>query len=219
MARSTSHRTSYHSTYGRRSYRRLSYGARIRSRARGRPGRPGAERYAHSRPANLFAIGRPISSRAQGHLDDAAAILSEASQILASAVPFDPGRRPSRPLGAPLRAAASPNQSQLRRSLPARGATHSGLRARGGLAQASCMDGAGRDPGRGGAASGHRHPGPMVSRQRVAPAARPGSRPPRGTQYHRPHRVEGLVRAAMGMRTSTLPAGLRGSEQDRARYA
>ena len=42
------------------------------------------------KPANLFAIGRPIRSRAAGHLDDTKAILAEAGQILASASPFDP---------------------------------------------------------------------------------------------------------------------------------
>jgi len=42
------------------------------------------------KPANLFAIGRPIRSRAAGHLDDAKAILAEAGQILAGACPFDP---------------------------------------------------------------------------------------------------------------------------------
>ena len=39
---------------------------------------------------DLFAIGRPIRSRAVGHLDNAEAILTEASQILAGVAPFDP---------------------------------------------------------------------------------------------------------------------------------
>jgi hypothetical protein len=63
------------------------------------------------RPANLFAIGRPIRSRAQSHLDDAGAILAEASQILASAVPFDPAvvhPDPWAPRSAPRRALAIP---------------------------------------------------------------------------------------------------------------
>jgi hypothetical protein len=42
------------------------------------------------KPANLFALGRPIRNRATGHLDNAAAILAEATQILANASPFDP---------------------------------------------------------------------------------------------------------------------------------
>jgi hypothetical protein len=41
-------------------------------------------------PQNLFAIGRPIRTRAVGHLDDAAAIRAEAGTILASVSPFDP---------------------------------------------------------------------------------------------------------------------------------
>ena len=63
------------------------------------------------KPENLFAIGRPIRSRAQSHLDDAAAILAEASQILASAVPFDPAvvhPDPWAPRSAPRRARANP---------------------------------------------------------------------------------------------------------------
>ena len=63
------------------------------------------------KPANLFAIGRPIRSRAVRHLDDAAAILAEASQILASAVPFDPAvvhPDPWAPRSAPRRARANP---------------------------------------------------------------------------------------------------------------
>jgi hypothetical protein len=42
------------------------------------------------KPGNLFAIGRPIRSRAVGHLDDAAAIRAEAGGILTSSTPFDP---------------------------------------------------------------------------------------------------------------------------------
>jgi hypothetical protein len=63
------------------------------------------------RPANLFAIGRPIRNRVQGHLDDAAAILEQASQILASAVPFDPAvvhPDPWAPRSAPRQASANP---------------------------------------------------------------------------------------------------------------
>jgi outer membrane protein OmpA-like peptidoglycan-associated protein len=64
VARSTSHRTSYHSTYGRRSSGRPSYGAGIRSRARGRSARPGVGRYAHSRPPfrhGLLAAGLAVA--------------------------------------------------------------------------------------------------------------------------------------------------------------
>jgi outer membrane protein OmpA-like peptidoglycan-associated protein len=52
MARSTYHRTSYHSTYGRRSSRRPSYGGA----RRGRPGRSGAGRYARSNPPARRAL-------------------------------------------------------------------------------------------------------------------------------------------------------------------
>jgi hypothetical protein len=41
------------------------------------------------RPTNLFAIGRPIRSRVVGHLNEAQAILAEASQTQASTSPFD----------------------------------------------------------------------------------------------------------------------------------
>ena len=63
------------------------------------------------KPANLFAIGRPIRSRAQSHLDDAAAILAEVSQILAGIVPFDPAVVHPDPWAlrsAPRRARANP---------------------------------------------------------------------------------------------------------------
>lgn len=52
MARSTYHRTSYHSTYGRRSSRRPSYGGA----RRGRPCRSGAGRYARSNPPARRAL-------------------------------------------------------------------------------------------------------------------------------------------------------------------
>ena len=65
MARSTSHRTSHHSTYGRRSSPRPSYGAGTRSRARGRTGRrPGAGRHVRSRPPirrGLLAAGLAVA--------------------------------------------------------------------------------------------------------------------------------------------------------------
>ncbi len=64
------------------------------------------------KPANLFAIGRPIRRRAEGHLDDAAAILAAASHILASAVPFDPAvvhPDPWAPRSAPRQARANPS--------------------------------------------------------------------------------------------------------------
>ena len=63
------------------------------------------------KPTNLFAIGRPIRSRAAGHLDEAKAILAEAGQILASASPFDPAvvhPDPWTPRSAPRQARANP---------------------------------------------------------------------------------------------------------------
>src|SRR5690349_20903527 len=64
MARSTSHRTSYHSTYGRRSSRHPSYGAGIRGRGGGRPGRSGAGRYVRARSPvrrGLVAAGHAVA--------------------------------------------------------------------------------------------------------------------------------------------------------------
>jgi hypothetical protein len=63
------------------------------------------------KPENLFAIGRPIRNRAVRHIDDAAAILAEAGQILASASPFDPAvvhPDPWAPRSAPRRAVPNP---------------------------------------------------------------------------------------------------------------
>ena len=64
MARSTSHRTSYHNTYGRRSSRRPSYGAGIRGRAGGRPSRRRAGRHVRSRSPirrGLLAAGLAVA--------------------------------------------------------------------------------------------------------------------------------------------------------------
>ncbi len=63
------------------------------------------------KPENMFIIGRPIRSRATGNLADAAAILTEASQIIDGTSPFDPAVRHPSPWdfrSAPRRAKANP---------------------------------------------------------------------------------------------------------------